>query len=217
MFIGHFAVAIAAKKVAPRVSLGTLIFAAAFLDAIWPVLVLLRIERFRIVPGYTAANPFEFLHYPWSHSLAMTLVWSLLVGVAYLAASGDRRGALSVGLLVASHWLLDFVTHRPDLPLYPGGSERLGLGLWQSWPATFAVEGAMFAAAVALYTKTTSARDRAGSIAWWALVALLLALYIPGPFSPPPPSENAVAIIGIAAMLVFVPWGWWIERHRGAV
>lgn len=217
MFIGHFAVAFAAKKTAPKVSLGTLILAAVLLDAVWPVLVLLGIERFRIVPGYTAVNPFEFLHYPWSHSLAMTLVWSLLAGLVYLAASGDRRGALWVGLLVASHWLLDFVTHRPDMPLYPGGSERLGLALWQSWPATFAVEGAMFAAAVALYTKVTSARDRTGSIAWWALVALLLVLYVPGPFSPPPPGENTVAIMGIAAVLIFVPWGWWIERHRAAV
>jgi membrane-bound metal-dependent hydrolase YbcI (DUF457 family) len=217
MFIGHFAVAFAAKKAAPRVSLGTLIFAAAFLDAVWPVLVLLGIERFRIVPGYTAVNPFEFLHYPWSHSLLMTLVWSLLVAFAYRAASGDRTGAIWVGVLVASHWVLDFVTHRPDLPLYPGGSERLGLALWQSWPATFAVEGTMFAAAVALYTKATSARDRTGSIAWWALVALLLALYVPAPFSPPPPSENAVAMMGIAAMLVFVSWGWWIDRHRAAV
>ncbi len=217
MFIGHFAVAFAAKKAAPKVSLGTLILAAAFLDAVWPVLVLLGVERFRIVPGYTAVNPFEFLHYPWSHSLLMTLVWSLLVAFAYRAASGDRTGALWVGALVASHWVLDFVTHRPDLQLYPGGSERLGLALWQSWPATFAVEGLLFMAAVALYAKTTSARDRTGSLAWWALVAVLLALYVPGPFSPPPPSENAVAIVGIGAMLVFVPWGWWIERHRAAV
>ena len=214
MFIGHFAVAIAAKKVAPKVSLGTLIFAAAFLDVVWPVLVLAGIESVRIVPGYTAVNPFEFVHYPWSHSLLMTLVWALLVAFAYRAASGDRNGAVWVGLLVASHWVLDFVTHRPDLPLYPGGSERLGLALWQSWPATFAVEGAMFAAAVALYMKTTSAWDRVGAIAWWALVAVLLALYIPGPFSPPPPGVNAVAVIGVAAMLIFVPWGYWIDRHR---
>ena len=214
MFIGHFAVAIAAKKVAPKASLGTLVLAACFLDAVWPVLVLAGIESFRIVPGYTAVNPFEFVHYPWSHSLLMTLVWALLVAFAYRAARGERRGALWVGVLVASHWVLDFVTHRPDLPLYPGGSERLGLALWQSWPATFAVEGAMFAAAVALYTKTTSAADRVGAIAWWALVIVLLALYIPGPFSPPPPGESAVAVIGVAALVIFVPWTYWIDRHR---
>jgi LexA-binding, inner membrane-associated putative hydrolase len=214
VFIGHFAVAFAAKKVAPKASLGTLIFAAAFLDAVWPVLVLLGVERFRIVPGFTAVNPFDFVHYPWSHSLLMTAVWSLLFALVYLGVKGDRAGALWVGIAVASHWVLDFVTHRPDLPLYPGGGERLGLDLWRSWPATFAVEGLMFAAAVALYTKTTSARDRTGAIAWWALVALLLLLYIPGPFSPPPPSESAVAVTGIAALLIFVPWGYWVDRHR---
>ncbi len=196
MFIGHFAVAFAAKKAAPKASLGTLVFAAVFLDAVWPVLVLLGIERFRIVPGYTAINPFEFLHYPWSHSLLMTVVWALAFAFVYFGMKGDHAGAIWVGIAVASHWLLDFVTHRPDMPLYPGGSERLGLALWQSWPATFAVEGMMFAAAVALYLRTTRSRDRVGTIAWWALIALLLALYVPGPWSPPPPSENATAKSG---------------------
>ncbi len=214
MFIGHFAVAFAAKKAAPKASLGTLIFAAVFLDAVWPVLVLLGIERFRIVPGYTAINPFEFLYYPWSHSLLMTGVWALLFAIVYQTVKGDRAGALWVAIAVASHWVLDCVAHRPDLPLYPGGSERLGLGLWQSWPATFAVEGLMFAAAVTLYARTTSAKDRTGALAWWALVALLLVLYVPGPFSPPPPSENMVATLGVAALLIFVPWGYWIDRHR---
>jgi membrane-bound metal-dependent hydrolase YbcI (DUF457 family) len=214
MFIGHFAVAFAAKKVAPKVSLGTLIFAAAFLDAVWPVLVLAGIERFRIVPGYTAINPFQFLYYPWSHSLLMTVVWALLLALVYLGLRGDRTGAVWIGVLVASHWVLDFVTHKPDMPLYPGGGQRFGLALWDSLPGTFAVEGLMFAAGVALYVRTTSARDRIGAIAWWALIAFLLLLYISGPFSPPPPSENAVAIVGVAALLIFVPWGYWIDRHR---
>lgn len=214
MFIGHFAVAFAAKKVAPKASLGTLVFATVFLDAVWPVLVLLGIERFRIVPGYTAINPFEFLHYPWSHSLLMTLVWALVFAFVYAGLKGDRAGAIWVGIAVASHWLLDFITHRPDMPLYPGGGERLGLALWQSWQATFAVEGLMFAAAIALYARFTRSRDRVGTIAWWTLIALLLALYVPGPWSPPPPSENAVAIAGIAALLIFIPWAYWIDRHR---
>lgn len=217
MFIGHFAVAFAAKRAAPRVSLGTLIFAAAFLDAVWPVLVLLGVERFRIVPGYTAVNAFDFVHYPWSHSLLMTVVWSLLVALAYFGLRRDRAGALWVGIVVASHWVLDFVSHRPDLPLYPGGNARLGLSLWNSLPATFAVEGLMFAAAVALYVKTTHARDRAGTIAWWALVGLLLALYVPGPWSPPPPNQQVVAWMGLAALAIFVPWGYWIDRHRQVV
>jgi len=217
MFIGHFAVAFAAKKAAPRASLGTLVFAAVFLDAVWPVLVLLGVERFRIVPGYTAINAFEFLYYPWSHSLLMTGVWALLFALAYLGVNGDRSGAVWVGLAVASHWVLDFVSHRPDMPLYPGGEQRFGLGLWNSLPATFVVEGLMFAAAVVLYARITRAKDRTGAIVWWALVALLVAMYVPGPWSPPPPSENAVAIAGLVALLIFVPWGYWIDRHRQLV
>jgi len=214
MFIGHFAVAFAAKKAAPRASLGTLVLAAAFLDVVWPVLVLLGIEHFRIVPGFTPNNPFDFTYYPWSHSLLMTLVWSALVAFVYFAAKGDGPGAAWVAILVASHLVLDFVSHRPDMPLYPGGGEKLGLGLWQSIPATFAVEGLMFAAGIVIYVQATRSKDRIGSIAWWAMVGVLLALYIPGPWSSPPPSENAVAVLGIIALAIFGPWAYWIDRHR---
>jgi membrane-bound metal-dependent hydrolase YbcI (DUF457 family) len=217
VFIGHFAVAFAAKKAAPRASLGTLVLAAAFLDVVWPVLVLLGIEYFRIVPGFTAINPFDFTYYPWSHSLLMAAVWSAAFALAYFAVSRDRVGAVWVAIVVASHWVLDFVSHVPDMPLYPGGSEKLGLGLWRSIPATFAVEGAMFAAGIALYLRATRSRDRIGSVAWWAFVALLLALYIPGPWASRPPSENAVAIFGIIALLIFGPWAYWIDRHREPV
>ena len=217
MFIGHFAVAFAAKKAAPRVSLGTLVLAATFSDVVWPVLVLLGIERFRIVEGYTAVNPLEFLHYPWSHSLLMTAVWALVFAGGYYVVKRDHAGAGWIGAAVLSHWVLDFVSHVPDMPLYPGGAERLGLGLWKSVPATFFVEGLMFAAAVVLYGRFTRAKDRIGSIAWWALIAVLLALYIPGPWSPPPPSVNAVVWVGIAAVAIFAPWAYWIDRHRGSV
>jgi hypothetical protein len=214
VFIGHFAVAFAAKKAAPKASLGTLVVAAAFLDVVWPVLVLLGVERFRIVPGFTAVNPFDFTYYPWSHSLLMTLVWSLAFALVYFAWSRDRNGTIWVGIAVASHWVLDVVSHVPDMPLYPGGGEKLGLGLWRSIPATFAVEGILFAAGVALYVIATRSRDRIGSVAWWAYVALLLALYVPGPWASRPPSENAVAIFGIIALLIFGPWAYWIDRHR---
>lgn len=217
MFIGHFAVAFAAKTAAPRASLGTLVLAAAFLDIVWPVLVLLGVEHLRIVPNFTAVNPLDFTYYPWSHSLAMTIVWSVAFGLVYFAASRDRAGAFWLGLVVASHWVLDFVSHVPDMPLYPGGGEKLGLGLWRSIPATFAVEGALFAAGIAVYLRATRSQDRVGSIAWWAFVALLLALYVPGPWASRPPSESVVAIFGIIALLIFGPWAYWIDRHRETV
>jgi hypothetical protein len=100
------------------------------------------------------------------------------------------------------------------MPLYPGGGEKLGLGLWQSIPATFAVEGLMFAGGIVIFVKATRSKDRIGSIAWWAMVGVLLALYIPGPWSSPPPSQNAVAILGIIALAIFGPWAYGIDRHR---
>jgi len=214
VFIGHFAVAFATKKVAPKASLGTLVIAAAFPDVVWPVLVLLGVERFRIVPGFTAINPFEFVYYPWSHSLLMT---GRLGGALRdrLSDGNGRSRRSDVGRNRRRQLLvLDCVTHRPDLQLYPGGSERLGLGLWESLPATFSVEGLMFAAGIALYTQSTKVKDRLGTVAWWVSIALLVILYVPGPWSPPPPSEDAVAILGIIALAILGPWAYWIDRHR---
>ena len=153
MFIGHFAVAFAAKKVAPRTSLGTLVLAATLADVVWPVLVLLGVERFRIVTGYTPVNPFEFLHYPWSHSLLMAIGWGIAFALITLRALGPWREFMWLAALVVSHWLLDMLTHRPDLPLTPGVTVKLGLGVWNSIPLTFVVEGAFFAAGILIYAR----------------------------------------------------------------
>lgn len=204
MFIGHHAAAFAAKRVAPPLSLGVLMFAAMFLDLLWPMLTLAGIEHFRIDRGNTAFTPLDFHDYPITHSLLMAIVWSLL------AAAVFRRAI--VGLAVLSHWVLDFVTHRPDLPLWPGGP-KVGLGLWNSVAGTVVVEAALFVIGVWLYLRATRARDRVGSIALWALIVFLVLIYIANIFSPPPPSWQAVSYTALAAWL-FVPWAWWIDRHR---
>ena len=121
MFLGHFGVAFAAKKAAPKTSLGTLVFAAQFADMLWPILLLLGVERVRIVPGLLPASPFDFTSYPISHSLVAQLGWGALLGLIYFAIRRDARSALLVGGLVPTHWVLDFVAHRPDMPIYPGG------------------------------------------------------------------------------------------------
>src|SRR5512140_1902671 len=139
MFLGHFGVAMAGKQVAPRPSLGTLVLAAQFVDGLWPILLLLGIEQVRIAPGITAVTPLDFTSYPYSHSLLADALWAALVAGAYWMFRRDARGALWLGALVLSHWLLDFASHRPDMPLWPG-SPGLGLGLWFSLPATLAVE-----------------------------------------------------------------------------
>jgi hypothetical protein len=214
MFIGHFAMGLAAKRVAPRTSLGTLFAAAQLLDLVWPALVLAGVETVRVDPGNTAFTPLDFVSYPWTHSLGMALVWAFAFALAYRARTSALRGAVVVGALVLSHWLLDFVTHRPDLPLAPGGP-KVGLGLWNSVPATVALEGALFVAGVYLYAGATRPRNRRGRVALWALVAFLAVTYVAN-MGPPPPSARAIGIVGLL-MWLFVPWGAWIDRNRAPV
>ena len=142
----------------------------------------------------------------------MSFVWSSGFALNYWMWRRSRRGAEVVGGLVLSHWLLDFVTHRPDLPLAPGVA-KVGLGLWNSVAATVIIEGALFAAGVYLYATGTRARNRTGRIAFWALVLLLVSIYIANIVGPPPPSARAVGMAGLLTWL-FVLWAVWIDRNR---
>ncbi|MEE8397223.1 MAG: metal-dependent hydrolase [bacterium] len=216
MFIGHYAVGLAAKKVAPEASLGTLLLACQLADLLWPLFLLLGWEEVRVAEGITAVTPFDFVHYPYSHSLLTVLGWGALFYLVYkYLGRGAARTGRVLGAVVVSHWVLDWITHRPDLPLYPGGTARMGLGLWNSLPATLAVEGLLFAAAVWLYLRATRARNGTGAIALWALIALLVALYLANLFGPPPPADNLGAVIGAGlAMWLLVAWGYWIDRNR---
>jgi membrane-bound metal-dependent hydrolase YbcI (DUF457 family) len=213
MLIGHLAVGLASKRVAPRTSIGTLVAAAFLLDLLWPLFLLAGLERVRIDPGNTAVTPLDFEHYPWSHSLLMTLVWAALAALIYRARTRYSRGALWVGIAVASHWVLDFVTHRPDLPLVPGAALRVGLGLWNSRGATVVVEGALFIAGVAIYLATTRARDRIGAIALWGYLGLMTCFYVANLIGPPPPSADVLDKAAFVTWL-FVPLVYWIDRHR---
>jgi FtsH-binding integral membrane protein len=215
MFIGHFAVALAAKRAAPEVSLGTLFLAAQLADLVWPTLVLLGLEAFAIRPGITAVTPLDFIRYPYSHSLVALGAWGAALGIAYFLWKRKAWPAAVVFAVVLSHWLLDFITHRPDLPLTLAGAERFGLGLWHSRIATLAVEGTLFGACVWLYARTTRPLDRAGRWSFIAFVAFLVVVYLANLFGPPPPSVAAVAWTAQAIWLL-VAWGYWIDRHRAA-
>jgi len=212
MFIGHFGLAFAARRIAPRTGLGTLGAASQWVDLVWPVLVLAGVEQVRIAPGDTAYTPLAFIHYPWTHSLLMTVAWAFLVGLAYRLATGERRGAWVVGALVASHWVLDFLTHRPDLPVVPWGVEKYGLGLWNHVAATVVVEGLIFAGGVVLYATGTRPTRRAGSVVLWVLVAFLVAMTAANQLSTPP-GESAVAW-GTLSMWLIVAWMAWVDRLR---
>jgi membrane-bound metal-dependent hydrolase YbcI (DUF457 family) len=213
MFVGHFGVALASKPAAPRVSLGWLFAACQLPDLLWPILVLAGVEYFRIDPGNTAVTPLAFDHYPWSHSLLMNVLEGAILGWVYFALRRDRRGALVIALLVVSHWILDWITHRPDLPLAPWSRIELGLGLWNSVPATIVIETALYAFGVWRYAQATSARDRVGRVGLWSLVFLLLVISAANIVSPPPPSVTAVAVTALGVWL-FVVLAWWVDRHR---
>ncbi len=213
MFIGHFAVGFASKRMAPRASLGVLIAAPLLLDLLWPIFLLLGWESVRIDPGNTAFTPLVFDSYPISHSLVTSIGWALLFALSYWSLTRDRRAAWVIGLGVASHWVLDFVTHRPDMPVAPGGAARLGLGLWNSVPATIVVEGLMFAAGVWIYRATTLARDRIGHYGFVSLVALLIVLYADAAQGSPPPSVQVLKTVSLGIWM-FPFLAAWVDRHR---
>jgi hypothetical protein len=212
LFLGHFGVAFAAKKASPKTSLGALVFAAQFADLLWPLLLLAGIEKVTIVPGLLPASPFDFTSYPISHSLVAQLGWGALLSLIYFALKRNGRSALLLGALVPTHWFLDFIAHRPDMPIYPGGA-KFGLGMWQSVPWTISVEYVLFAAGIALYLNATRAKDGKGKWAFWSLVGLLGVLYTASLFGPPPPSVRALALSALAIWLT-VPWAAWADRHR---
>jgi membrane-bound metal-dependent hydrolase YbcI (DUF457 family) len=216
MFLGHYGAAFAAKRVAPRAALGTFALAAQLLDEIWPILVLLGVERVRVAPGEMAANPLAFEYYPYTHSLLGAVGWSVILGALYYARRRDRRTALIIGLLVLSHWFLDLPMHRPDLQLWPRSDVRVGLGAWRSIPLTIALELIVFLGGLAVYLRATRARDRIGSWALWAMVVVLAIIFVSGFTAAPPPNGRAVAF-GALGLWLFVPWGYWIDRHRELV
>jgi membrane-bound metal-dependent hydrolase YbcI (DUF457 family) len=214
MFIGHFAVAFAAKPAAPKASLGTLFIACELVDLVWPLFLLLGIERVAIQPGITAFTPLDFVHYPWTHSLLMSAFWAASFSGLYFLFRKNFRTAMVVGLVVLSHWFLDAIVHRPDLPLTPGSTQKIGLGLWNSIPGTLLLETALFAAALLYYLKKTRSKTRAGSWGLWGVVAFLLVAYVGAAFGPPPPSVEAIAWAGIAGGLVTAALGYWLDRQR---
>jgi hypothetical protein len=215
MFIAHFGVGFAAKAAAPKTSLGSFFLASQFVDLLWPSFLLLGLERVRIQPGNTLVTPLDFSYYPFSHSLAAVVVWAILVALVYQTIRHYQRGAWVLGLAVVSHWVLDLVVHRPDLPLVPGGGSKVGFGLWSSLGGTLAVEFAIFAIGVFLYLRATRAADKTGSYALWAVVVFLAAAYLANVFGAPPPGVAAIAWVGQAQWLIVI-WAYWVDRHRVA-
>jgi hypothetical protein len=213
VFIGHFAAAYAAKRLAPQTSLGTLFTAAQLPDVLWPVLLIAGVEHAEIAPGDTAFTPLRFDSYPISHSLVTVVAWGALFGAVHFWGQRRKRDAVVLAALVVSHWLLDFVSHRPDMPLWPGGP-KLGLGLWNHVGATVGIEVLMFAFGLWLARDATRPLDRIGSGGFTMLALVLLLLYAANVAAPPPPSMTAVAWAGLLLVPLFLGLAGWVDRHR---
>jgi membrane-bound metal-dependent hydrolase YbcI (DUF457 family) len=214
VFIGHFALGFAAKKATPKTPLQTLFAASVLADILWPIFLALGVEQVVIEAGNTAYTPLNFVSYPYSHSLLMLIVWATVFGGVYFVRKKDSRGAIILAALVVSHWLLDWITHRPDMPLYPGGA-KFGLGMWNSPAFTIAIEIAMFVVGAWIYARATRPRDAQGKLGFWFLTLLLLGVYVADSASgATPPSVKMIWILAIVGTVVTLLLAWWVERHR---
>ncbi|MEQ8554059.1 MAG: hypothetical protein RIC06_22645 [Cyclobacteriaceae bacterium] len=209
MFIGHYALALSAKKIDKLPSLAIMFVAVQFLDLLWPIFVLLGLETFEIEVGNTALTPLNFVSYPWSHSLLAALVWGMLFSAIYFLLTKNKKGSILLGILVFSHWVLDLLTHRPDLPLSPFGTTKVGLSLWNLPVVAIILEVGLFLTGVFLYFKTVRPKRK---IAYWTLILFFLLIYVMNLLGPAPPSVQAVAW-SANAMWIFVVWAWWIEKE----
>ena len=213
MFIGHYAMGFAAKRVAPKLSLGLFFLATQFVDMLWPLFLLFGLEHVRIAPGNTAFTPLDFYDYPYSHSLLFSLIWSVALGAAVRLAGRRTSESIVTGGLVFSHWLLDMLTHRPDLPLAPGSAMMFGMGLWNSVLWTSVVEWLLFAGGIYIYARGTTPLDKQGRYGLWLLVGVLAAISLANTLGPPPPDTAAIAYAGLGLWL-FVLMAFWVDRHR---
>lgn len=213
MFVGHLAVALAARKKAPNTSLAWLVAATQLLDLLWPIFLVLGVERVSVAPGNTPFTPLAFDSYPWSHSLEGAFVWGFLLYLLAAKLKVPKREALLLWPLVLSHWVLDVITHLPDMPLWVDGGPHLGLGLWRSVPATLIVEGAMWIAAIVLYLRARPLRGGSSQVGFWSFIAITTVTWVVGAFAPPPPSATMVAWTSLVAVWLLVPWAWWADRR----
>jgi membrane-bound metal-dependent hydrolase YbcI (DUF457 family) len=212
MFVGHIALALATKRARPALSLGWFVAAVAMADIIWPVLLLLGVERVRIAPGATAFTPLVFESYPWSHSLVTLAIWGVVLGLlARWRSRATATDVIVVALLVVSHWLLDYITHAPDMPLWPGTSPHLGLGLWNSISGTLVIEGAMWVAGLAIYVRGRRT-DAVGALALGSFVIICTAMWASGPWSPPPSTARALGWLALIGWIM-VPWAAFADRR----
>ncbi len=179
MFVGHYSVAFAAKSERNKIPLWVLFIAVQFLDYIWATLVLLGIEKLRVIKGFTAGSMLDSYFHPYSHGLIAAIAWSAIAAVVYKAICSRhgchyrKSAALIVGLAVFSHWVLDLIAHPRDLPIYDN-TWKVGFGMWNYRDPEFALEIALVAGGIIIYL----ARNVIPPIRRMAIIAFGIALVI---------------------------------------
>ena len=215
MFAGHYGPSFLAKRLAPAVSLWVLFVAVQLLDVAWSILVFLEVERVRIVPGFTATNALDLYYMPYTHSLPGALAWAAGAALLYRLLTGSNRGSVMVGAAVFSHWPLDLLVHRPDLPLYDN-TAKVGLGLWDYPYVTLLIEAALFFGAMGLYLAASRTRTHSGRYAIPVFGAAVLVMQAGMLFTPPPPSDQAMAATALISYVALAAVIAWLERGRVA-
>lgn len=214
MFVGHYGVSFAAKSMNRRIPLWVLFIAVQLLDVFWAPFVLLGIEKVRIVPGITASNPLDLYYMPYTHSLVAALLWSVAAFAAYglwRGTDAGLSGALLVGFAVFSPWILDFVVHRRDLPLYDNAA-KVGLGLWNRPVVAFVLEAGLLLGSMALYLRARSPGQRSLIAFGLLMLGVQAAVF----FGPPPPSDRGAAVMALASYAVFAAIiAGWERRNYG--
>jgi hypothetical protein len=214
MLVGHYAVGFIAKRAEPRISLGTLVFAAMFADIAWCVFMIIGLEHVQFKSGKGAGQYFFATNIAMSHSLLMDIVWATSLALAYLLWRHYPRGAWVIFFVVLSHWLLDFVSHRPDLPIAPEMHRYAGLGLWNSIPATLLVEGGFWCFAIVLYVRSTCTKSFMAAFVFWIGISLLTLVWFTNIAGPPPQNPKTAPFASLIVFSLTVAWAYWVNRVR---
>jgi hypothetical protein len=218
MFVGHYGPSFAIKSLRPAIPLWLLFIAVQLVDVAWAVLVLLAVEKVRIVPGITASNPFDLYYMPYTHSLIGAILWSVAVAVLirFWPGMAIRSAAVWVGVAVFSHWVLDLLVHRPDLPLYDD-TMKMGLGLWNYPAVALGLEAALLFGGMILYLRVTKPINAIGRVGLPVFGVVMIAIQSYVFFGPPPASPTAFALTALGFYVVFAALAEWLARQRTQV
>jgi hypothetical protein len=214
MFIGHYGAALAAKRWAPRVSLGWFFLAVQLLDVLFASFVVAGIEKMRIVPGFTAYNPYDLYSMPYTHGLVGAYGWSVLAAIVVALLSRDRRAGVVFGACVFSHWLLDLPVHTPDMPLLGDTSTKVGLGLWNHVYLALLAELVALAIGAWLWLQSSPSNAPGARNVTIGFFVVLLVFLATTPFMPNPTSPNAFAAMALFGYGLLAFAAAWVDRKR---